>query len=428
MSEILNASNIQIANTIRVNLSLDYQQRVPELTRNNIEQVFTAITSYEPSFNAFNAELVNKIGMSYITRRDKFENPLREFKKGMMPFGSTVEEIYVGLVKSKVFDPDTASETVFKRDKGFVKTLYHSMNRQDKYQITISEDELRTAFFNEYGLNDLITRKYDSLFESDSLDEFMIMKEVISNLYTNGGFYPVIVDEVVDKDTAEKLVIQMRAIASKLTFIKTEYNPMKVPTRTMKSNQIVLLSPETEAYVDVTVLAQAFNMGKAEITGRIVVVDDFSSDSDTDMSNVQAMVVDKEVWQVWDKLFKVADIYNPDGLYWNAFLHHWQIMSYSLFANAVVFTKAITATAITLNQASATVKKGNKQQFTAVVTGDPSNTVKWEISGNQSESTYIDGCGTLYVAKDESGTSITVKATSAYTSSVTKTATVTVQA
>lgn len=425
---ILEATNIQIANTIRSNMSLDYQERVPELTANNIEEVFNAITSYQPDFNAFNSALVNKIGISYFTRKDKFENPLASLKQGMMPFGTRVEEIYTGLVKAKVFDPENSATNVFKRNLGDVRTLYHEMNRQDKYDITISEEELKGAFSQEYGLSQLITRKYDSLFESDSLDEYTIMKELVSSLYTHGGFYPVIVDEVTDEASAKALVRQMRALSTKLTFIKDMYNPIKVPTRTLKNNQVVLISPETEAFIDVEVLAVAFHMDKTELMGRIIVIDDFSSDSEKDMSHVEAMIVDRDLWKVWDTLFKVADIYNPDGLYWNAFLHHWQIMSYSLFCNAVVFTTSITASAISISAPQTSVKKGGSVQLTATVTGDPSNTVLWSVATPQDPDTYIDGVGVLHIGKNEGASTLTVTAKSAYTSSVTKTQQITVTA
>lgn len=427
MSNILRATNQQIANTIRSNMSLDYQERIPELTASNVEDVFNAIVSYQPDFNAFNSALVNKIGLSYFTRKDKFENPLASLKEGMMPYGTRVEEIYVGLVKAKTFDPENSAENVFKRNLGDTRTLYHEMNRQDKYPITISEEELKGAFYSEYGLNQLITRKYDALFESDSLDEFTLMKQLIASLYTHGGFYPVIVDAVTDEASAKKLVTQMRAISTRLTFIKDQYNPMKVPTRTLRNNQVVLISPETEAFLDVNVLAMAFHMDKAELMGRIIVVDDFSGDSDSDMSHVEAMIVDRDVWKVWDTLFRVADIYNPDGLYWNAFLHHWQIMSYSLFCNAVVFSTAITATAIAITAPQTTVNKGGKVKLSATVTGDPSNTVIWSVTAPTDPDTYIDGVGVLHVGKNETVSSLTVKATSAYTSTVTKTQAITVQ-
>ena len=54
--------------------------------------------------------------------------------------------------------------------------------------------------------------------------------------------------------------------------------------------------------------------------------------------------------------------------------------------------------------------------------------MKWTISGNSSGNTTIDAQGRLKLAADEAGPTITVTATSVYSSSAKDTATVTVSA
>lgn len=399
-----NATNINIMNAIRSAVTnTTYTDRIPVATQQNINQIQAMILEDTNLFNSFNSALVNRIGFEYLTRKDMFENPLREFKKGMLPYGATVEEIYVGLIKSSKFDPDNSYAEVFKRYQGDVRTVFHSLNRQDKYKITISEDELSTAFLSSTGLQRLITAKINTLFESDQLDEYLLMKQLIAHAYTSGQLTPIYVDEVTDEASARNLVKQIRIKSVDATFLKSNYTPAKVPSRCLQKNQVVLVTPSVTGEVDVEVLARAFNMNKTDFMGHVVVIDDFGS-PETDLSNIQAVVVDREFFQVWDSKLKNADIYNPDGLYWNNYLHHWQILSSSIFGVSMVFMKKPTVTAITTTPAtSATYKAGGYLKIKATTTGDKSNAVTWELAGNNDENTFIDGCGNLFIGKNETG-------------------------
>src|SRR5699024_3282562 len=93
------------------------------------------------------------------------------------------------------------------------------------------------------------------------------------------------------------------------------------------------MTPLTQAYVDVDALARAFNMDKANFIGNVITVDDFGS-----LENVVAIAVDKDFFMVYDKLFSSRTQYNSQGLYYNIFFHHWELLSTSQFANAILFT------------------------------------------------------------------------------------------
>lgn len=90
-----------------------------------------------------------------------------------------------------------------------------------------------------------------------------------------------------------------------------------------------------------------------------------------------------------------------------------------------VYGKGGTVSTVTVKPATATVAKGAKQMFSASVagTGIVSDAVTWTQSGAKSS---ISEDGVLTVASNETGSSITVTATSKQDSSKTGTATVTV--
>lgn len=90
-----------------------------------------------------------------------------------------------------------------------------------------------------------------------------------------------------------------------------------------------------------------------------------------------------------------------------------------------VYGKAGTVSTVTVSPATATMAKGGKKAFSAVVAGDGivSENVEWSQNGAKSS---ISEDGVLTVASNETSTSITVTAKSKQDSSKTGTATVTV--
>lgn len=415
----------RILNTIRANASDEYQNRVPVATRDNIAEVGNAITNYEPTRNEFLNSLINRIGMVIIQSR-LYQNPLRSFKKGMLEFGKDIEEVFVEIAKAQTYDPETAETEVFKRVIPDVKTIFHRMNRQDFYKVTISNDQLRTAFLSYRGIEDLIGRIVDSLYSGDNYDEFLLMKNLMNDYGAKGLFYPITVTEVTDEATAKKLTVNLRSTAKTLGFMSNQYNAQGVHTFTPIEDIVIFMTPHTEALMDVESLARAFNLEYADFLGRVVVVDNFGG-----LENVQALMVDKQWFMVYDTFFNFTEQYNAQGLYWNYFFHHWQILSTSQFANAIAFTtETPSVTSVTLSPKTATASKGQKVQLTATVvaTGMATETVTWAVTGTSEVKSTITSSGELSIASDEPNTELTVTATSVFDGSKKDTATITVTA
>ena len=80
----LNASTIDILNTIRANASAQYQDQVPEVATNyDVRQVGDVFFGYPNLANEFLSALVNQIALVRI-RSATFNNPYRMFKKGFL--------------------------------------------------------------------------------------------------------------------------------------------------------------------------------------------------------------------------------------------------------------------------------------------------------------------------------------------------------
>ena len=96
-----------LLNAIRNDASISYQERVPQATQDNIKEYGSAVLSFSATTNEFLDALVNRIGKVIITSR-LYKNPLAMFKKGMLDYGESIEEIFVSLAKARIYSPETA--------------------------------------------------------------------------------------------------------------------------------------------------------------------------------------------------------------------------------------------------------------------------------------------------------------------------------
>lgn len=406
---------------------------IPDNTE-SIHNIGAAVMEYQPYQNAFLSALVNRIGRVIITSK-LWRNPWAPFKKGYLEFGETVEEIFVNIAKPHSFDPNVAEKEVFKRELPDVRAAFHTMNFQKFYKVTISNDQLRQAFLSWQGITDLIAKIVDSLYTGMEKDEFVTMKYMLCRAILNGMLY-VEEQAPVANDNYKPMVAGFREMSTLLTYLTPNYNAAGVENATSRDNQYIIISAALEALIDVEVLAQAFNMGKADFLGHLVVVDSFShhdlnrleelfGDDESytpftsaelaTLQNVNSAVIDGDFFMVFDNYLQFTENYNGQGLYWQYFYHTWKTFSISPFANAVVFYGAESKiTGVTVTPAAANVSVGSSFQLSANVagTGLIKKTVTWSIEGETSSGTTIDGSsGILHVASDEpADTEITVTA------------------
>ena len=417
----LTSNGVNILNAIRSNASDTYRQRIPVATQDNIRDIGNAMMQFQATQNEFLNALVNRIARVIITSKS-YQNPLQMFKKGMMEYGETVEEIFVNIAKAHPFDPILAEKTVFKREIPDVSAVFHKMNLQNFYKATISQEQLRQAFLSTEGVTDLIARIVDSMYTGSEFDEFLCMKQLIEDAATKGRMYPIVVPEP-SAATAKEIVTAIKAVSNKLEFMSSQYNAMGVMNFSKKNDQFLILDAAFDAVIDVEVLASAFNMNKAEFMGHRVLIDNFGT-----LTGCVATLVDREWFMVFDNLMQFTENYNGEGLYWNYFYHVWKTFSTSPFANALIFTTAAQSiTSVAVNGPDS-LKLGQNAQYTATVTATelaPQGVI-WTVSGANPVKSMIDWTGKLLVPPDETNTELTITATSVFDSSKKGTKTVTI--
>lgn len=351
----LNASTIDILNVIRQNASYDYQQNVPEVaTVNDIPRVGEIIYGTTAFANQFINALVNRIAIVRV-QSATFNNPYSILKKGYIEYGETVEDIFVSIAKAVDFNVEKAAKREFQRTIPDVRSAFHVMNWRVMYPVTIQDEDLRQAFLSIEGVQNLIAKIVDAVYTAAEYDEFLLFKYMLIKAISHGKMYPTSIGAGANLSEA---AVQFRGTSNLLPFMSSEFNEAEVKTNTPKARQVIFMDAMFNAQFDVNVLASAFNMDKADFMGRLFLIDnwtDFDNErfdiirANSDgieevtadelalLTNVKAVILDENWFQVYDNNNKFTEKYVASGLYWNYFYHTWKTVSNSPFANAVVF-------------------------------------------------------------------------------------------
>lgn len=363
----LSNSSVDVLNAIRNSASIDYRRYVPVATPDaeDIRMIGAVLIDNPQLQNEFLSALINRIGKVIVTSK-LYSNPWAVFKKGLMDYGETIEEIFVDIAHVHEYNPEVAENHVFKRSLPDAKSAFHVVNYEKYYKQTIQRRELEKAFLSIGSVSDFVGRIVDAMYTAANYDEYQVMKYLLATKLWQGHFYPVVLDSTLSNNAYKAMAAQIKAASNNMEFLSSNYNIMGVHNATPKREQYLIIDSAFDASMDVEVLASAFNMDKAEFMGHRILIDGFGNidmdrikelfypDGNPDnigtqleyyfddaqlaqLNKIHAVLVDAEYFQVYDKLNEFGELYNPEGLYWNYWYHTWRIFSVSPFSNAVAF-------------------------------------------------------------------------------------------
>lgn len=333
------ATIIDIINRLRADGSTEYVDRVPLATRDNITAVGNPILTYSPVQNEFLTNLIGKIALTVIEKKT-FNNPMAVLKKGMVPLGSDIEEIFTRLATGQQFDGTGAN--LLTQYKPEIEVMYHRRNRQGQYPVTVSKQQLQTAFTSWGKMEEFLSGIVNTLYSGDNYDEFIMMKNLVADAVIAEKIGTSVVAAITSEATAKAFVKAVRSASALMQFPSSGFNKFAdvtghdpIVTWCPKEDQILLIRTDILTEIDVEVLAVAFNMEKTTLMSRLMELDNFGA-----ATTVYALLCDKSLFQVRDTNMEMSEFYNPKALAWTYYWNHWQNYSISLFANAVAFKVA----------------------------------------------------------------------------------------
>lgn len=436
-------NNTTIAGRVYLSGTNDFQQRVPNPTISGIDA--TSKFLFDPMnrryLNEFIDSYVNRIG-AQIVHNKAWENPLAVFKGATLRYGSSIQESALKWIKAHTYNVD--DDTLLKVSRPEAAVWYYSVNRKDRYDITVEEPDLRMAFADEMGLNRLIDAIMTVPRNSDNYDEYLCMLNQIAYYENNWGFFKHQVSAApTDEATGKEFLKAVRAYAKKLRFPSSLYSPVSaeygIPTFVKPEELVLLVTADASAAIDVDALASVFNLDKAEIAYRTVEVPELP------VPNAFALLTTDQFFVASDYVYTNESFYNPQTLSTNYYLHHWEVVSASPFVPAILFTTDANTAVTTVTQSvtgvnitadSQTLKPGESTQMNVTLTGTVTandegivlapDAVTWSVSGETKASegeplaldiaTHVDRLGVLHVQKTdlEAGNVLHVTGTTSY--------------
>lgn len=351
-------TNEQILNSIRDSASQTYRDGIPVATANNQSEIGNLLLADTniPSRNEFLDMLINKFAKVKIAS-SRADNRLARFNRGMIPFGMTVQEIFVNqarnvyddegrIVEERVWDFDGDGSGLFEEHLAEVKALYFEVNRSKQYGTTITRSMLKAAFANEGGLNNLINEIVNSLYVGNEQHEFEKGKETLSEYAGSGEAIQGYATESVAKinagdtrdtkrDKAEQIIETIRGKVLDLTFNSDKYNGAKIQTLNKMEDLVLFLRKDLAKYVDVYVKANAYNLDKIDWLSNVIYLDDFGNNPL--MADCVAILADENFLNIYDLERMTTTFFNPKSLKTHVYYTIRQDYYCSPFRQAVAF-------------------------------------------------------------------------------------------
>lgn len=346
-------TNEQILNSIRDSASQNYQDGIPVATANNQSEIGNLLLADNniPSRNEFLDMLVNKFAKVKIAS-SRADNRLARFYRGAVPFGMTIQEIFVNQARntvddeSRVIDFEGDGQGLFDEHLAEVKALYYEINRSKQYCTTITRSMLKAAFANEGGLNNLINEIVNSLYVGNEQHEFEKGKETLSHYAGDGETIQGYATESVAKisagdtrdakrDKAEQIIETIRGKVLDLTFNSDKYNGAKIQTLNKMEDLVLFLHKDLAKYVDVYVKANAYNLDRIDWLSNVIYLDDFGDNPL--MADCVAILADEEFLNIYDYERTTTTFFNPKSLKTNTYYTVRQGYYCSPFKQAVAF-------------------------------------------------------------------------------------------
>lgn len=337
MAKDVKVATPEMLNAIREEASPMYQAAVPMATANNLTDVGNPIVNYEAMANEFLPALMNKIVMQLIDRR-LYRNPLAILKRGQMPLGIDIEESHANPAQGvKYSGEESAMPDLLKMYRPDVATLYYRLNRQERYSVTINNDQLRGAFTAWDKMESFIGMLTDTLYNGCTIDDFVYTKRLVSDAVVNNKIVTETVPRPVDKESSAVFMKKVRGLSAGFIYPTSKYNAYKLvnPTGTARitmspiDEQIIIIRTDVATDVGVDLFANVFGVEYADYLARQIMVDDFG-DEDT-----LAVVADRRAFMIWEQMRKFTNFYNAATLSWQYFYHAWDLFALSPLYNAV---------------------------------------------------------------------------------------------
>lgn len=306
----------------------EFQSRFDSVTQENFVEVANGLLNYPVLRNEFCSYLINKIGRTYVNAMIS-KNPLAFLRGEELPFGAVIEDMFVEIAKSTTFDPE--GKQTLDRKVPDIKVLYYVKNVDLTYKVSISDKELKKAFFDEGQMGALLERITGSLYQGARHDMFVMTKELIANF---DGF--TLINMTAFDDTEATAKANGKAIQGAVMyagFDSRDYNAAGIMNNVPDGDGILIMRADARINLNMDYLANVFNLSLAELSARTIVVDNFN-----DRDDILAVYCSRAFFQIHYLYEGIETQRNAEGRFTNYTLVEEAIYAASKFQPAIAFT------------------------------------------------------------------------------------------
>lgn len=367
-----------------------YNRQIDEITPNTDISIFASqLFSDDNLMNEFFDVLVKRIVYTQIVDYKLFNNPLQFLWGDQMPLGSIGQEIFINPAKGRKFNVNDFAG-LLARYEADIKVQYPHINSDIQYPVTITREKLRTAFTSWENLESFINAITQSLYNGAYIDRYNMTKGLVADAYNKRNVKIEVLDEPNTEAKAKAFLTKARTLYLNMQEPSSDYNAWRqvggygrdVLTWTEAEDIVFLIRNDIGAYLDVNVLANAFNIDKAVLLGRVKYVKDFSEyDKEgnvvIDGSKILGIMCDKSWFRIKNQETDTSDFFNPNNRTRQIYLDDVNMYQYSLFSNAVVFATEepeVTITGLETNVTEVTIDEGDETTVTVSTTPAQANT------------------------------------------------------
>lgn len=291
------------------------------------------------------ANMINRIGQTYITGAPNVYNPFSAWVRPVMDYGDTVQSYFVPYIEGREPDFDPVDPNPFKTAKPEVEAQYATLNDSIQYKITMYNNQLKKAFTSRATFGDMESQLMDTMMRSYGLDDFIKWKK-----YLSSGFYAPVKESISDDaDFGANLLREIKStVTSMFRYPSDEYNARGVMTASPAVD--VVITTDAKNLIDAS-LSGVYNVDYLRIEGvNWIEIDSFGTVDATNNvgddipagGDLQAVVLTRGMASRIPRTPQVTNLFNPESLYTNYWYTEESIFMMDLWSNAAQFYKTTT--------------------------------------------------------------------------------------
>lgn len=248
--------------------------------------------------------------------------------------GKVIEESVIAMAKSQAFDKNSY---VFTPAEPELYVRYFNNYTAQQFETTVRRNDIRKVLADKgSGMESVISEILDTLNQAEGFDDFKKMRNVLFTATTTDYNTKVLKGAPA---SMKGVIYALRDAYNHLKATNSDLTAEAFESATPEEDIRIAITPKLLNLIDVTELANVFNLEKESLFGKIVVVD--TDDMDSTDNDYKAIVYDRKAFGRATRLYEYSQDISGRGLFTN----HYLTVDRAYFHNGLFKTAKIDATA-----------------------------------------------------------------------------------